>query len=164
MVEELRLSHSEPRLQVLDVSHGLPPPNVARLLQLAPDEKAVHALRLRYVNETPVMLTDAWVPERLGRKLTAAALKKRPLYGLLMAQDVVFDRVVQELGAEAAGLQRARLLQTEVGAPLVKLSCLLHDMQGHPSRRAQSPGLLVSGLVSHHGVRSTDLRGIAARH
>jgi GntR family transcriptional regulator len=132
MVEELRLSHSEAQVQVVDVKLEVAPPEVARVLQLSPGEKAVHALRLRHIGGTPVMLTDTWVPQRLGRTLTAANLKKKPMYELLMAQGVVFGRVLQEFSAEAAAPQRARLLETDVSAPIMKLVRLLHDLDGKP--------------------------------
>jgi len=38
------------------------------------------------------MLTDAWVPAAVGRRVTAAALKKKALYEILMMQGVQFGR------------------------------------------------------------------------
>lgn len=132
MVEELRLSHSETTVKVVDVRREVPPVAIAGLLQLAGEEAAVHALRLRSVGGTPVMLTDAWVPEKYGRKVTGAALEKKALYELLLAQGVVFGRVIQDVSAEAAPPARASLMQTEVGAPLIKITRLLHSPQDIP--------------------------------
>jgi DNA-binding GntR family transcriptional regulator len=122
----------ETDVEVIEVAQSVAPPDVAALLQLAPDEKAVHALRLRSIGGVPVMLTDAWVPARLGKRVSASALRKHALYEILMAQGVKFGRVVQEITAAVADPARARLLQVETGAPLLKMVRLLHDLDAQP--------------------------------
>ncbi|HZF84546.1 MAG TPA: GntR family transcriptional regulator, partial [Burkholderiaceae bacterium] len=79
LIDSLRQAAIDTQVQVLKVEQTEPPLDVAALLQLAPGEKAVHALRLRSIDGTPVMLTDAWVPARLGRQVTAATLRKQAL-------------------------------------------------------------------------------------
>ena len=103
-----------------------------RASQVAPGEKAVHALRLRSIDGTPVMLTDAWVPARLGKQVTAATLRKQALYEILLAQGVKFGRVIQEITAEVSDPVRARLMQTEVGMPLLKIVRVIHDPEARP--------------------------------
>ena len=66
------------------------------------------------------MLTDAWVPPPLGRKVTAAALRKHALYEILMMQGVQFGRVVQEFSATVGRSERAGLLQTRRGRAAVQ--------------------------------------------
>lgn len=131
-VESLRQVAQETDVEVLEVSQGHPPPAVAEALRLPPDEPAVHALRLRSIEGTPVMLTDAWVPLRLGRRVSAAALRRKALYEVLMAQGVQFGRVLQELSAVPGDPLRARLLASEVGAPLLKMVRLMHDGEDRP--------------------------------
>jgi GntR family transcriptional regulator len=131
-VDTLRKHAEETQVRVIEVQQGETPPDIASLLQLEPGEKAVHAVRLRLMDGVPVMLTDAWVPARVGRKVTAAALKKKALYEVLMAQGVEFGRVVQEISAEAADPQRALHLGTEVGSPLLKVVRLIHDREDRP--------------------------------
>ncbi len=107
--------------------------DVGLLLQLSPGEKAVHALRLRINHKgEPAMLTDAWVPAHLGKRVTEAGLMKKALYEILMAQGVEFGRVVQEISATVGDPRRAGLLRTEVGGPILKLVRLMHDMDEHP--------------------------------
>ncbi len=84
------------------------------------------------IANVPVMMTDAWVPERLGGKITAAVLKKNPLYQVLMAQGVRFGRVVQEITAQAANPAEAKHLGTEIGTPLLRLVRLIHDSESQP--------------------------------
>jgi len=132
LIDSLRQAATDTQVQVLRVEQTEPPLDVAALLQLAPGEKAVHALRLRSIDGTPVMLTDAWVPARLGRQVTAATLRKQALYEILLAQGVKFGRVIQEITAEVSDPVRARLMQTEVGMPLLKIVRVIHDPQARP--------------------------------
>jgi GntR family transcriptional regulator len=132
LVDSLRKTALATRAEVLEVTHAVPPPDVATLLQLKPGELAVHALRLRSKGDVPVMLTDAWVPSHLGRRVSAAALGKHALYEILMAQGVKFGRAVQELTAISADASQARLLRTELGGPLLKLVRVIHDTAAMP--------------------------------
>jgi GntR family transcriptional regulator len=114
------------------VGHAVPPAEVGELLQLEPGETAVRAERLRSIAGMAVLLTDSWVPMALGKRLTAAALRKRPLYEILLRQGVVLGRVVQELSAVIADPVRADRLRTDVGSPLLKLVRLLHGQDARP--------------------------------
>jgi GntR family transcriptional regulator len=132
LIDGLRRTADETTVTVLGVHRGTPPTEVAELLQLAPGEVAVRAQRLRSVGGVPVMVTDSWVPMALGKGVTAAALRKRPLYEIVLGQGVVLGRVVQELSAVAADLATAERLGTEVGGPLLKLVRLLHGQDARP--------------------------------
>ena len=132
MIDSLRKAASETEGQVLEVAQTGPPADIASLLRLDPQEVAVHALRLRSIAGLPVMLTDAWVPLDIGKRVSAAALRKRALYEILLAQGVKFGRVVQEISVQIADPVRAGWLQTEVGAPLLKMVRLIHDPDARP--------------------------------
>jgi len=129
-VEELKHTAQTTRVDVLTVETGAPPPWIGEVLQIAPGGHAVHAVRLRSAGTTPLMLTDAWVPEALGRGITARALKKHALYEILMSQGVEFGRVLQQISAEAADPAKATLLKCGVSSPLIRLTRLLHDRSG----------------------------------
>lgn len=175
MLDELRRAAGETDVRVLDVAHQPAPPAIARMLQLPDDDSAFHAVRLRILDRIPVMITDAWVPERFGAKITAAALKKHPLYELLLAHGMVFGRVIQEVNAEAASPQLAQQLDTEVGSPLLRVSRLLHDPQDRPVEYitvhvvpertrllmdvpGQAMNTLSAGQFVHDGVSHTQAR------
>jgi len=132
VIDGLRSTAIETDVEVLNVEQAVPPPDVASVLQLPAGELAVHALRLRSIDGMPVMLTEAWVPAALGKRVTAAQLRKQALYEILMSQGVAFGRVVQEFSAQVADPQRAGWLQTEVGSPLLKMVRLMHDLQSRP--------------------------------
>lgn len=133
VLDSLRKTAQETQVRVIDVEQAEPPPEVASLLCLAPGVKAVHALRLRnHIGGPPAFLSDVWVPQNFGQRVTLAALKKKALYEILMAQGVVFGRVVQEFSAVVADPVRAGLLETEVGGPILRLVRLMHDMDERP--------------------------------
>lgn len=132
LLESLRKAASETQVKVIQVNQQDAPPDIAAQLGLAPGERALHALRLRSIDERPVMLTDAWIPAALGVGVSASSLKKQALYELLMKQGVRFGSVVQEITAQLADPQFAGLLKVEVGSPLLKLIRLMHNRDNEP--------------------------------
>lgn len=109
-----------------------PPADIVQLLQMAPGETAHHTRRLRRMDGTLVVVTQAWSPARLLARVTEAALRKNLIYHLLSAEGVLFDRVEQEVTAESADPEKAALLDTEVGTPLLRIMRLLHDSDSRP--------------------------------
>jgi len=132
ILDQLSKTARETQVKVIDVSHEVPPPDIAASLHIGPGERATHALRLRSSAGEPVMLTDAWVPLPLGSRVSAAALRKQALYEILMAQGVKFGRVVQETTAQAADPNLASWLKVELGAPILKLVRVMHNPEGQP--------------------------------
>lgn len=132
LLESLRKAASETQVKVIQVSQQEAPPDIAAQLGLVPGARALHALRLRSIDERPVMLTDAWIPASLGVGVSASSLKKHALYELLMKQGVRFGSVVQEITAQLADPQFAGLLKVEVGSPLLKLIRLMHNRDNEP--------------------------------
>ena len=134
-IDALRKTATETDVEVLNVEHAEPPADIARQLDIVAPAKAMHAVRLRSYKSTPVMVTEASIPTDVGRTITAKELKKRALYEILIGQGVRFGRVVQEITAVAASSFYAKLLQTELAAPLLKLTRLLYDSERQPFER-----------------------------
>ena len=122
----------ETQVKVLGVRTAIPPGTVALQLQIPCGEQAVYAARLRHTDTTPLMVTEAWVPRALGRRVTAARLRRRPLDDLLLAQGVAFGRVIEEITAVTADPRYATLLDTEVGVPLLRVTRLVYDRTSRP--------------------------------
>jgi GntR family transcriptional regulator len=132
LLDSLRKSANETQAEVLNVETTEPPADIACQLDLVAGVPAIHAVRLRRRAGTPVMVTEAWVPEAIGHAVTRRELQKRALYEILIAQGVRFGRVVQEITAVAANPFYARLLKTELATPLVRLTRLLYDVKRRP--------------------------------
>ena len=60
----------------------------------------------------------------LADTLTESALRRAPLYELLAEAGIVVDRVRHEITAEIAGPRNAQLLDTAIGAALLRLNRL----------------------------------------
>jgi GntR family transcriptional regulator len=131
-IDSLRKTVIETQVTVLKVGQEDPPSEIAQSLQLTRTEKATHAVRLRSIGNTPAMVTDAWVPLDLGKRVTATALRKNALYEILQAQGIELGRVVQEITAVVADVERAAVLKTEAGSPLLKLVRLMHGRDARP--------------------------------
>lgn len=132
VLDSLRRTAIETTVKVLKVEHVTAPPDIAELLQISSDERATHALRLRSVGSIPVMLTESWVPEEMGRYVTTAALRAKPLYEILMEHGVRFGRVVQEFTTQIIDPTRAAWMNVETGTALLKMVRLMHDQDAHP--------------------------------
>jgi GntR family transcriptional regulator len=70
------------------------------------------------------MVSEAWLPNELADTLTESALRQTPLYELLSNAGTVVDRVRHEITAEIAGPRNARLLDTAIGAALLRVNRL----------------------------------------
>ena len=132
LVEALGNTASNTSVQILGLGFSEPPATIASQLGLPQGVDAMHAERLRSKDGVPVMVTESWVPAEMGRAVTEELLLAQPLYKILMEQGVKFDRVIQEITAVLANPIYAGLLQTEIGAPLMKVSRLLYDQNRRP--------------------------------
>ncbi|WP_264072830.1 UTRA domain-containing protein [Mycobacterium palustre] len=83
-------------------------------------------MRLRRQRRTgePLMVSEGWLPSELAGSLTEPALRREPLYELLSDVGIVVDRMRHEIKAEIAGPRSARLLDTAIGAALLRINCL----------------------------------------
>ncbi|RUL77541.1 GntR family transcriptional regulator [Dyella choica] len=132
LIDSLRRTADVTKVTVLQLEQQEPPAAIAELLGIAPQVAATHAIRVRRFSGTPVMVTDAWLPNSLGLRLTRTVLQKTPLHKLLMQHGVKVGRAVQEVTAIAADAAHADLLQVGLGVPLLKLTRLLYDAKAKP--------------------------------
>jgi GntR family transcriptional regulator len=131
-VDELRHTAQSTEVRVVTLESSAPPAAVRSFLQVPDGELVVHAIRVRMAGKIPLMITEAWVPQDLGKGITAAALKRSPMYEVLTGQGVKFGRVVQEISAESADPHRAALLKCELSTALIRMSRIMHDQGGRP--------------------------------
>lgn len=181
LVASLRNAVDETEVEVLNLETIAPPSEIAQQLAIESSAQAVHVVRLRRKDGTPVMITKAWVTEAIGHAVTKRELEKRPLYEILIARGVAFGRVVQEITAIAATPDIARLLEIEIGMPLVQMSRLLYDKSQKPLQHLTvlfSPersrilmdisvndvNTIVAGTIFHDLARTGDRTNISAAH
>ncbi len=125
-MDGLRQTQFETEVDVVELDTRRPPRPIAEIL--GGSGELLHIVRVRRQRRTgePLLVTEAWLPPQLADTLTESALLRAPLYQLLPAAGVVVDRVQHEITAEIAGPRNARLLDTAIGAALLRLNRLAY--------------------------------------
>jgi GntR family transcriptional regulator len=123
-MDGLRQTQFETEVDVVELGARRPPRTIAEALGTSGE--LLHILRVRRQRRTgePLIVSDAWLPKELADTLTESALRRAPLYELLSDAGVVVDRVQHEITAEIAGPRNAHLLDTAIGAALLRLNRL----------------------------------------
>jgi GntR family transcriptional regulator len=125
-MDGLRQAQFATEVDVLELDpHRRPPRAVADALEASGE--LLHIVRVRRQRRTgePLMVTEAWLPNELADQLTASALRHDPLYELLANVGVEVQRMRHEITAEIAGPRHARLLDTAIGAALLRVNRLV---------------------------------------
>jgi GntR family transcriptional regulator len=125
-MDQMRRVGFETEVHVLEYGPRGVPRSVAELM--GPRDRILYALRLRRARRTgePLMITEVWLPLELSDVVTEQALVDRPLYELLADAGVRLDNVDNEMTAEVAGPRFAQLLDTPIGAPLIRVNRIPH--------------------------------------
>lgn len=119
--------------RVLDQTIVTPMPRVATLLGLKPGETAVQIVRLRFSEETPLLLETVFVPHALCRGLEDEDLVGESLYALLEQRyGLRLERARQTLEATIANDYEARLFGIPPGTPMILLEGVTYISQDIP--------------------------------
>ena len=92
--------------------------------------------RVRYVDHEPVALVTSYIPEDIGRQLTARRLGSDTMLAALDKLGIHATTTEQEVSAVAADPVTAKHLNYGVGSPTLNLKCLARDAQGRIVRFA----------------------------
>ncbi|AZI57341.1 GntR family transcriptional regulator [Nakamurella antarctica] len=129
LFEDLVRNGRKPRTQVLAIECDVRNPKAALLLGLDSDCPLVHLKRLRLAENQPIAVMDNWLPMSFA-DLTQAQLTEDGLYGVLRARGSGPAMARQQIGAKAAGVEEARLLQVRRGTPLMTMMSRAYDASG----------------------------------
>ena len=105
---------------------------VAELLELKPGDPVLRVSRLRQVKGTPFRLTRHYLPEAVGKQITADMLHMRLLADVLGGLGYRLKRTRNLIGAVLAEVEDADLLAIEPGAPLLEMSRVVRDENERP--------------------------------
>jgi len=105
---------------------------VAELLELTPGDPVLRVSRLRRVKCTPFRLTRHYLPEAVGKQITADMLEMRLLADVLVDLGYHLRRTRNLVGAVLAEVADADLLAIEPGAPLLEMSRVVRDENDRP--------------------------------
>jgi DNA-binding GntR family transcriptional regulator len=103
---------------------------VARHLGVAEGTPVTVLERLRFARGEPLARLRNYLPPALVPGLTDDALQRQGLYQLLRSGGVTLHAAAQTIGARAATLAEARLLEEAKGAPLLTMERTTYDDQG----------------------------------
>jgi GntR family transcriptional regulator len=106
-------------------------PEVARRLELPRGEPVHLIVRLRFVNEEPMLISTTYVPYFLCPDLATEDLTECSLYALLRDRyGLAIARGERRLEAVAADSREARLLDIALGSPLLLLDSVAYATDG----------------------------------
>lgn len=105
---------------------------VATRLQIAPGDRVLHALRLRFLGDQPMSRVQTWVPEDIGARVEALDLSATPLLILLEQAGIAVTSARQTISATLADASAAVALGVPAGAALLDVRRVVCDDQGRP--------------------------------
>ena len=105
---------------------------LAAKLDLNVGDTILHVTRLRRIDGIPFRLTHHYLPEALGRRLTAEMLEQRPLISILIDIGCTPQRADNIISATLADVAEADPLQVDIGAPMLELSRVVRDPDRRP--------------------------------
>jgi len=117
--QDMRRRGLTPSTRLLTVQAAVPPPEVARSLQIGPRARAWQVDRVRLADDEPIALEHAWYPLKPLPDLDQHDLSGS-LYELFATEyGLVIDHAEQTLWAEVAEGGHARLLHVAEQTPLL---------------------------------------------
>ena len=128
--DDLARSGQQPATTVLANTAEQAAGQVARSLGVAEGTPVTVLERLRLARGEPLARLRNYLPSGLVPALTEEALQRQGLYQLLRAGGVTLHAAAQTIGARAATLAEARLLDEAKGAPLLTMERTTYDDQG----------------------------------
>lgn len=129
---ELMEKHNiKPSARLLVKKEGSPPSKIRKLLQLGDDEKVFRVERLRFGNSHPLIIERSWFVHSLFSPIAEMDIEKNSIYGLLYANtDTKLGNATQQIEAVSAGNEEHKLLEVEIGTPLLLIKRLIKTTRG----------------------------------
>lgn len=105
---------------------------IAKRLQIKLEsrvEKIAHRLSLK---NSILSYVETYIPNNLACNFSQSDLKKEPLLTLLIKSGIDIRRAEQRLFAVSASPHIAKMMDVDVGAPLLKIHCIMVDVNDRP--------------------------------
>lgn len=114
-------------VNVIEVNREKPNPAVAAALQVDPATDVVRAVRIRYLDGTPIGYVVSYVPGDLANLITPGNLAKGPILQLLADAGHKAVHADQTIGAMQADTQLAQALEVAPLSALLRISRTSYD-------------------------------------
>ncbi|MBU6378149.1 MAG: GntR family transcriptional regulator [Gammaproteobacteria bacterium] len=122
-------------VSALNVAEVMPDDETRAALALAEGELVQRASHVRALHGAPLGLITTFVPVDIAKKVEVAEMARQPMFELLRMAGIPLARADQYIGATLAGVEAARALEVEVGAPLLRLTRTVFDLNDRPVER-----------------------------
>lgn len=119
----------------LRVAEVPPDEETAAALGVDEDERVQRASHVRTLNGVPLGFITTWVPLAVAERVALRDMAQQPMFDLLVTAGIRVARADQYIGASLAGVELARTLEIEVGAPVLRLVRIVFDVSGRPVER-----------------------------
>jgi GntR family transcriptional regulator len=128
----------DPSARLLALEVRVAERSVAAHLQLSIGESVWFVHRLRLANSIPMAIEHSYFPAAYCPGLGGHDLESRSVYGILADHyDIHFEYADQSLHATEARSHEAKLLEINVGAPLMLVERVSFDQHGRPVEYAK---------------------------
>ena len=104
-------------------------PATVHLRSILGVEQVLRVKRLNLANGAPFAVVTVWCPAELGQHLSRRDVERRPFYELL---DVELRGATQTIGADAAVVGDAELLDVPPGSPVLRCERVTTSVEGRP--------------------------------
>lgn len=130
LIENVTLWGEKTSVDILEF--GLTPAHDQAARELGVDQGAsIHRCsRIRRLNKVPLGYVTSYVPTDIGALFTREELSGTPLLALLQSKGIEAARADQTITATLADPQVARLLDVDVGSPLLRKLRTVYDAGG----------------------------------
>lgn len=120
--ENSNIKGVQTRASILNIEITPVNSKIAKALSLEKGELSIHIKSIRFANDVPVTLHDAYIPHKLFAELIKDdlnSLEIQHLWSLFENLGVRVKNAVQRVEAKGADQEIARLMQINIGAPIL---------------------------------------------
>jgi GntR family transcriptional regulator len=132
LLENLLAMGMKTDVELLSFDYIEASPLIALKLNCEPGKTVQHAVRVRRLEGEPFSYLTTWVPEDIGRSYSKEDIATKVLLMLLEQGGAVVAGAEQTITATGADTVTAQALDVEIGAPLLRISRVVHDQGGRP--------------------------------
>jgi GntR family transcriptional regulator len=135
---EMRRQGRVPSSRIVERAVRTPDEDERVDLRVARNEQVIELRRVRLADGAPVAVEVAVLAARCVPAVLAADLEAGSLHEALINAGIVPSRGKSSIGAEAAGIDDAALLDVAIGEPMLVERRLIFDQRGRPFERTES--------------------------
>ena len=129
--EDMRAHGLTPSSHIIIFQMEPAPENVAERLKISPIDEVLRIKRLRFADQRPVCVHDAYLLRNLP--ITRTELDEvGSLYQVLESKNIHISGGLDEIESIPADQELSELLEVDVGSPLAQLTRLTEGLSGNP--------------------------------